>query len=157
MRTVYAADVSQGGEPVQAVPNSTELVGRLETVVENLTRAGLLDKAYLYGFDETPYTNASIAKVYERFGTVKRAYPFLKTHATLNWPELRDDFEIDVWINEFGSWGAAEHYRDPTPKSQARQRWLAGKSGRSFWWYWCFWNLADSGCVICKLIGMDWR
>jgi hypothetical protein len=109
----------------EAVPNTTDLIARLAPAIDNLTRLGLAEKAYLYGFDESPPTNATVSKIYERFGAVKERWPGLRTHATLNWPELRDDFQIDVWINEFGQWGSAEHYRNATPKSEARRRWLA--------------------------------
>ena len=101
----------------EAVPNTTDLIARLAPAIDNLTRLGLAEKAYLYGFDESPLTNATVSKIYERFGAVKERWPDLRTHATLNWPELRDDFQVDVWINEFGQWGSADHYRDATPKS----------------------------------------
>ena len=127
-----------------AVANTTELLERLAPTITNLTRLGLLEKAYLYGFDENPQTNATIAAILDRFGRVKQRWPTLRTHATLNWPSLDDDWPIDTWINEFGQWGSANHWRDPTPKSEARKRWLAAKPGRKFWWYWCFWNEAGA-------------
>eukprot|EP01048_Picozoa_sp_COSAG05_P018009 COSAG05_NODE_2561_length_2900_cov_227.953231_1_plen_407_part_00 len=81
----------------EAVPNTTKLLERLAPTITNLTRFGMIEKAYLYGFDETPLTNDTIATILDRFGRVKQRWPMLRTHATLNWPSLEDDWPIDTW------------------------------------------------------------
>ena len=131
----------------------------------NLSAVGLADKAYLYGFDEAQeYGWGANESIYILMGAVKERFPTLRTMATLNWPAvspgtntpqpgtdtpscpgrpgvacggLPDDFPLNVWVNEYTNYGQADHYRVPTLKEKARQRWLSTGTNRSFWWYWC--------------------
>ncbi len=104
-------------EQVEAV------IGILTAIVSALDTRGLLDRAYVYGFDERPRSYAAAIK--QLFGEVKKAFPQLRTVATLRWqPEF--DMNIDVWVNLYSLWNAS-----------AARAFRASKSGREAWAYHC--------------------
>ena len=149
------------GEAFNASVQAKAIAGYLsdlELALGNLSAVGLEEKAYLYGFDEAiEYKWGAKESIYTLFGAIKRRFPQLRTMATLNWPAVSpgtndpqpgtntptaaggipDDFPLNVWVNEYSTFGQADHYRNATLKQQARQRWLQGGANRSFWWYWC--------------------
>ena len=100
---------------------------------------GLLEKSYVYGFDEMPI--AFNSSVYEIFGGLKQHFPQLTTMAVLDWPSFPEDLPLDIWVDEYADYGSSASYLQPTKKEQLRQKWLAGKTAAGkphrFWWYWC--------------------
>lgn len=90
--------------------NSTLPPGYVEGVIEqlvptmaNLSDLGLLDKAYVYGFDEMPEIyNQS---VYEIFGGLKKKWPTLTTMAVLDWETFPSDLPLDIWVDEYADYG----------------------------------------------------
>ena len=61
----------------------------LAPTVENATRLGIVDRLYVYGFDEFPPEQN--ATVYAIFGAIKARWPALRTVAALDWPVMPDD------------------------------------------------------------------
>lgn len=68
------------------------LLNTLAPTVEALMEKGLLQWAYVYGFDETPQVN--MPGVYQLFGAVKQKWPELRTMATLNWDTMPSDLPV---------------------------------------------------------------
>ena len=92
--------------------------------VPKLKELGILDKAYIYGFDEgTP--NAVTEKI---CGAIKKAYPEIPIMTTMRYgdPSLPAAKAVDIWV-------------PIAPRFAARPD-LTGafrKSGRKVWWYLC--------------------
>ena len=113
----------------------------LAPTVENATRLGIVDRMYVYGFDEFPAEQN--ATVYAIFGEIKRRWPQLRTVAALDWAVMPDDLPVDVWVDLYSDYfcdsmaGSACNPANPA-KALQRKRWLGnGKKGREYWWYWC--------------------
>eukprot|EP00039_Didymoeca_costata_P011634 m.164356 g.164356 ORF g.164356 m.164356 type:complete len:644 (+) comp15233_c0_seq9:178-2109(+) len=112
-----------------------DVIKTLTPLVQNMTELGFIDKMYVYGFDEMPETfNAS---VYEIFGTIKKAFPQIKTMAVLDWQTFPADLPLDIWVDEYADYGLSNSYLQPTDKEKLRQNWLSSGKGHQFWWYWC--------------------
>ena len=119
------------------------LIKQFEPTMATMTELGLVDKMYVYGFDEMiPAYNRSL---YEVYGGLKQHWPSLTTIATLNWDTMPADLPLDVWVNSYSDYGVSPSYLQPTAKEQTRQRWLASKPGRQFWWYWSLFPLDPVG------------
>ena len=104
----------------------------LTPTIEKLTELGLINRTYIYGFDEMSQTyNRS---VYEMFGQIKKRWPEIRTMAALDWKTMQSDVPVDIWIDEIADYGSSPDYRTPTPKERVRQRWLANP-GKQFFWY----------------------
>jgi len=67
--------------------------------VTTLEAKGLLDHAYVYGFDECPISCEP--QVRKLFGAIKAQWPSLKTSAVLNWSPMPPDLPLDVWILQY--------------------------------------------------------
>ena len=93
----------------------------LSPVVENYTKSGILDKMFVYGFDEVgAECEQSIRNVY---GAIKTKWPSLRTMATLNWlPPL--DLPLDVWVLQYEFYNEAD-----------ATKWV--EAGKEQWWYHC--------------------
>jgi len=72
------------------------LVATLAPTVVALEQLKLLDRAYIYGFDENP--PSCEPQVRKLFGATKAAYPGLATAAVLNWSPMPVDLPVDIWI-----------------------------------------------------------
>ena len=108
-RLINLRDVSKAvdaqGKPVDLCASVSQayidgLLAELRPLVRRLERDGLLDRAYVYGFDEAPVAcNATVRRL---FGAVKAAFPGLRTAATVGaWddlPWMEPDVPIDVWV-----------------------------------------------------------
>lgn len=82
-----------------------ETLKALAPLVKSVGDAGLLGRAYVYGFDERPRSYRSAIR--QLFGAIKAAYPRLRTVATLRWAPSAD-MHIDTWCAPLGSYA-----RDP--------------------------------------------
>ena len=93
----------------------------LESLVDIAQQKDILDKMFVYGFDETPKEcEESIRIIYS---ALKKKWPKLRTVATINWdPSL--DLPLDVWVISY-------HIANKTEASP----WL--KQGKQQWWYHC--------------------
>lgn len=97
---------------------------RLDAFVPELQKRGLLDKAYIYGFDERGPEYNSIIK--DLFGAIKERYPRIHTLSTA-WPEPGTDplsLNIDWYVSLTSSY-------DETLARHVR------KHGGEWWWYVC--------------------
>ncbi len=100
------------------------LIERLDAFVPELEKRGLLDMAYVYGFDERG--SEYIPVIREYFGLIKQRYPRLRTLSTC-WPPPGTDPEslaIDWYCP------LANKY-DPVAAERHRAR------GGEMWWYIC--------------------
>jgi hypothetical protein len=59
--------------------NIADMLWNLQNALGNLSAVGLADKAYLYGFDEAPESNATMQAIYALYGAVKARFPKLRT------------------------------------------------------------------------------
>ena len=73
------------------------MLDTLAPTVENATRLGIVDRMYVYGFDEFPAEQN--ATVYALFGAIKARWPALRTIAALDWPVMPEDLPVDVWVD----------------------------------------------------------
>jgi hypothetical protein len=64
------------------------LLASVDPIVAKLRSLGLLQKAYVYGWDELPYGPFANLSIRTIFGAFKARYPDLRTIATLNWPTI---------------------------------------------------------------------
>lgn len=97
---------------------------RLDAFVPELEKRGLLDKAYIYGFDERGPEYIPIIK--DLFGEIKRRYPQVHTLSTC-WPPAGAD-PLSLNIDWF------------VPLSRSYDAKLADdvrKRGGEMWWYIC--------------------
>ena len=94
----------------------------LEPTASALQRQGLLDRAYVYGFDENP--QSCEPQVRKLFGAIKAKWPTLRTVATLNWPKMPTDLPVDIWVLQY------QEYDEETAKP-----WIA--AGKQQFWYHC--------------------
>ena len=105
---------------------TAEYVERMISVLEPTANAlkglGLLDRAYVYGFDENP--QSCEPQVRKLFGAVKAKWPSLRTVATLNWPQMPVDLPVDVWVLQY------QEFDEETAKP-----WIA--AGKQQFWYHC--------------------
>lgn len=93
----------------------------LTPVVEQYSAAGILDRMFVYGFDEAPEDcEESIRSV---FGAIKSKWPQIRTMAVLNWLPATD-LPLDVWVLQYEFYDASE-----------AQQWIA--AGKQQWWYHC--------------------
>ena len=123
----------------------------LNTTVAQLSAAGLGDRLYVYGFDEAAESNDTKHTLRKVFGSIKEAFPQVRTMATLNWPEMpsASSWPLDIWVDEYDDYGNSDSFAVPTEKELARRRWLRGKPGAEFWWYWwCVPTRFDRGCRL---------
>lgn len=127
-----------------------DVIKQLTPVMAQLAEVGLLNKSYVYGFDEMPEMyNAS---VYEIFGGLKKKWPSLTTMAVLNWQTFPSDLPLDIWVDEYADYGESISYTLPTPKEKLRQSWLASSPTHQFWWYTaflCFWYRYHLSLTYC--------
>ena len=75
------------------------LILKLNPIVGLLEERGLLQYAYVYGFDENP--QSCEPQVRQLFGAIKMAFPKLRTVATLNWSPMPVDLPVDVWVLQY--------------------------------------------------------
>jgi hypothetical protein len=110
-------------------------IDSLRPIVDGLTSLGLIDRSYVYGFDEMPRKSA----IDTLYGAVKRAFPRLRTVATLashfpgEYDSLPDDFPLDVWVQAY-DWPYAT-MQDGFAKWRHSAA-LPGHANRDVWWYW---------------------
>ena len=80
------------------------VIETLRPIVDELTKAGILDRAYIYGFDENPVScEPEVRKI---FGATKKAFPKLRTAAVLNWSPMPVDLPVDIWILQYEEFNA---------------------------------------------------
>jgi hypothetical protein len=97
---------------------------RLDAFVPELEKRGLLDKAYIYGFDERGPEYIPIIK--DMFGEIRKRYPRIHTLSTC-WPPAGTDplsLNVDWFVPLSRSY-------DPTLAADVRKR------GGEMWWYIC--------------------
>ena len=70
------------------------LLERLDAVVPELEKLGLIDKAYVYGFDECGPEYGPVIK--DLFGEVKRRYPKIHTCSTFRLPAGTDPVSLNI-------------------------------------------------------------
>lgn len=99
-------------------------LGQLETAMAEYEKAGVADKAVVYGFDEV--TGPMLEAAQRTFARVKERFPDLPIMTTLRDDSLGEDTEltglVDVWV----PW--IDGYRQDVA-DQARER------GDKVWWY----------------------
>lgn len=83
------------------------MMRQLEPAVSKLEAAGLMDRAYVYGFDERPVSYGRA--IYQVFGAVKAKFPKLRTVAVLRWDPgkyagLELSKVLDIWVNLYSLW-----------------------------------------------------
>lgn len=102
----------------------TRFFERLDGFVPELEKRGLLDKAYVYGFDERGPEYIPIIK--DLFGEIKRRYPRIHTLSTCWPPEGTDPISLNIdWYVPLSS------SYDPILAAEVRKR------GGEMWWYIC--------------------
>eukprot|EP00930_Biecheleria_cincta_P028194 TRINITY_DN19665_c0_g1_i1.p1 TRINITY_DN19665_c0_g1~~TRINITY_DN19665_c0_g1_i1.p1 ORF type:complete len:624 (-),score=107.13 TRINITY_DN19665_c0_g1_i1:12-1883(-) len=77
----------------------SRLIRALRPAVEELEKRGILDGAYVYGFDEQPQSCARDIK--RVFAAVKEHFPRVKTMAALNWKHMPSDMPLDIWVLQY--------------------------------------------------------
>ena len=98
-----------------------KVIGILSPVVEEYSKAEILENMFVYGFDEAPEICAqSLRNVY---GAIKTKWPQLRTVATLNWLPA-GDLPLDVWVLQYEFYNVT-----------AAAQWVA--LGKQQWWYHC--------------------
>jgi hypothetical protein len=71
-----------------------EVLALLAPTVANATALGIVDKLYVYGFDEID--SSLNATVYKLAGAIKSRWPQLRIVAALDWPTMPADLPVDV-------------------------------------------------------------
>ncbi len=100
------------------------LIERLDAFVPELERRGLLDRAYVYGFDERGPEYLPIIREY--FGLIKERYPRVKTLSTCWPPDGTDPLSLHCdWYCPLSN------KYDPVAAQRLRAR------GGEMWWYVC--------------------
>jgi hypothetical protein len=114
----------------------TAALDRMAPVVEGAVQLGVLDRVFVYGFDEAgPQYEQAMCQL---FGALRARWPGLRTVATLDWNSAAVDgatanatvnlsVPADVWVQE------AKAFTNVTP-GNIRQ-WTG--AGREFWMYHC--------------------
>ena len=70
-----------------------DVIEQLAPTMDDLSKLGLINKSYVYGFDEMPEIyNQS---VYDIFGGLKKKWPSLTTMAVLDWETFPSDLPLD--------------------------------------------------------------
>lgn len=95
------------------------VIKQLEPFVKELEEKKLLDRFYVYGFDE--YKEKSIPEIRNVFGAIKKRWPKLRTMATLCWAPS-PDLPVDIWVTTYYKQDEA-----------AVAKWLA--AGKEYRWY----------------------
>ncbi|MBN1435792.1 MAG: DUF4091 domain-containing protein [Sedimentisphaerales bacterium] len=117
----------EAGEPYPA-DRRQRILDILEDYVPRLEEAGLLDYAYIYGFDEVE--SNQFAAMQDMFGEIKSRYPMIPLMTT-----ARDytcglvsglDTVVDIWVPYI------EYYEENASSIAA-----ARSRGRQVWWYIC--------------------
>jgi hypothetical protein len=98
-------------------------ISALKPIVAAVEAAGLLDRAYVYGFDERP--RSYIPAIRQLFGAVKAHFPQVRTVSVLRWPPTAD-MNVDVWVNLYSLWNSSE-----------AAAFRASAAGREAWAYHC--------------------
>ncbi len=117
----------KAGDPYPADAKA-KLLALLDAYVPKLKAEGLLDMAYIYGFDEI---NANqFAAVKDIFGEIKKRYPTIPLMTTAydhsyGWDTGLDPF-VDIWVPL-----TPKYAESAAAIVAARQR------GRRVWWYIC--------------------
>ena len=101
------------------------MLATLEPIVTALEAKGLLDKAYIYGFDECPVSCEP--QVRKLFGATKAKWPALRTAAVLNWHPMPVDLPVDVWILQYEEYDAANAASWAASQNSSRG-WMSGRS-----------------------------
>lgn len=70
----------------------------LEPRILALQRANLLNRAYVYAFDESHVDH--LAAIRALFGAIKSRWPELRTLAVLNWA-IPVDLPVDIWVMQY--------------------------------------------------------
>lgn len=119
-------------------------ISHLRPIVAQLAELGLIEKAYIYGFDEFPRKFA-LPAIYALFGAIKREFPQLRTVATLashypgEYDSLPDDLPLDIWVQAYDWPWSLPH---PHAMAPGFAKWkhsgatVAGHPDRDAWWYW---------------------
>ena len=98
-----------------------KVVDTLAPTVAAYQAKGILDKAFVYGFDEVAATcEPSLRRVYS---AVKARWPRLRTMAVLNWLPA-PDLPLDAWVLQYELFNAS-----------AAAVWTG--AGHQQWWYHC--------------------
>jgi hypothetical protein len=124
---ISRVDGVKAGEPYPPEAKK-QILALLDAYVPKLKKEGLLDLAYIYGFDEIPPNQ--FAAVKDIFGEIKRRYPTVPLMTTAyDQSHGRDtglDPYVDIWVPLTPKFG------ETTPAIEA-----ARKRGRQVWWYIC--------------------
>lgn len=98
----------------------------LEVHVDSLRQMGLVNKAFVYGFDEAPASD--FVHLREAFGYIKTRFPDVKTVTTAKDPSFGIESGLDAVVD---IWVALTAYYDISIADAARLR------GKEVWWYIC--------------------
>lgn len=101
-----------------------EFFERLDAIIPELDRRGLLEKSYIYGFDERGPEYFPIMR--DLFGEIKRRYPKVHTLSTCRPPAGTDPLSLGIdWYVPLSP------LYDPKLAAEVRER------GGEMWWYTC--------------------
>ena len=136
-------------EGMPTVAGTATLIDRvlrgLAAPVAAARAAGLMNRSYVYGFDERheDWTEA----INQTWSAVKKAYPDLRTVSTLNWHTMPLSMRsLDVWVDGYwnypcwceAAWGGSCASSTPnTTHKQSVDAWRALADGREYFQYWC--------------------
>jgi hypothetical protein len=101
------------------------VLARIAPRMAQLESAGLLERAYVYGFDESGEAYRGAVKAL--FGAVKARWPSVRTLAVLNWP-VQAELEVDIWVTQYEKLELPE-FREAKEAMQL--------AGREVWGYHC--------------------
>jgi hypothetical protein len=117
----------KAGDPYPA-EDKKRILDALADYVPKLKKEGLLDLAYIYGFDEIKSNQFAALK--DIFGEIKRRYPMIPLMTTAYdhsyGRETGLDSCVDVWVPLTEKYGVTEETIE-----------AARKRGRQVWWYIC--------------------
>ena len=117
----------KAGDPYPAA-RKKRILDVLADFVPKLQREGLLDMAYIYGFDEVrPNQFAAIKDI---FGEIKKRYPSIPLMTTAYDPSYGRDTGLDPYVD---IWVPLTPRFAETSEAVAAAR----KRGRQVWWYIC--------------------
>eukprot|EP01079_Euglenida_sp_SAG-EU17-18_P003013 gene3013-3573_t len=100
---------------------------KVSSLVQQAQRQGILDRCFIYGFDERPASCEPAVRAY--FGEAKRRWPGLRTMAVLNWENMPEDLPLDVWVVQY------EYDRPNSTTAATAAKWQA--AGHQLWLYHC--------------------
>ncbi len=129
-------------------PHRSRILKSLERVVPQYAEAGILDRAYIYGFDEAG--PAMFEAMRDIFGAIKEKYPDIPIMTTAYDNSFGIDSELDRYVD---IWVPLSDKLPLTLDAAARAR----ERGRQIWWYVCIAPLAPYANLMIEYPAIDGR